>query len=577
MDWFRRFGMLFVVALAVAGVGAAIAGSSGDSGSGTGTIAPGEPTPVGTPGGGPSSTPAPPPTPVCEPGQTCPCGPDEVCPRIQDSDGDGWDDYMELSSGSDPNNAASTPEVFWIGNSCGDGADNDGDGLADKDDPGCQAPCGIVPVGWGKSGPGQTTPGDGPEPSSVPSEPAPTPGGSPDCPSDMDGDGVPDDGDNCPQNSNPDQADSDGNGVGDACEDSDGDGWADADELAWGSDPNSAASTPEVFWTGESCYDGLDNDGDGATDSADSGCEAPCVVVSGGPGTTDPGPTPAPPSPNDDGLPPDSGDTPPPPPPGNCDFDADNDGFDDFFEQMLGSDPNNASSTPEHLSVDGSCGDGVDNDGDGQVDGADTGCQPDSDGDGVPDGRDNCPAYWNPDQADSDGDGTGDACEDSDGDGFTDFDEVGLGSDPNNPASTPEVFWIGSSCADSIDNDGDGATDAADVGCRDIPVPLPLPPGAPLPADDRGSAAAWGDVDCNGLSIGDAQKIARFLVGLSVMRPANCPPLNPGGGQVIWGDVDCMNGLGIGDAQKIARRLVGLPVSQAPNCPLVGHWVYLGG
>lgn len=35
----------------------------------------------------------------------------------------------------------------------------------------------------------------------------------------------------------------------------------------------------------------------------------------------------------------------------------------------------------------------------------------DSDGDGVPDGEDNCPLTPNPDQEDSDGDGTGDACD----------------------------------------------------------------------------------------------------------------------------------------------------------------------
>ena len=36
---------------------------------------------------------------------------------------------------------------------------------------------------------------------------------------------------------------------------------------------------------------------------------------------------------------------------------------------------------------------------------------PDSDGDGVHDGGDNCPTTYNPDQADSDGNGIGDACE----------------------------------------------------------------------------------------------------------------------------------------------------------------------
>jgi len=68
-----------------------------------------------------------------------------------------------------------------------------------------------------------------------------------------------------------------------------------------------------------------------------------------------------------------------------------------------------------------------DNDGDGFVDdpysfsgGQDNlpwvvqdgwGALPESDGDGVPDGCDNCPAAFNPDQADADADGIGDACE----------------------------------------------------------------------------------------------------------------------------------------------------------------------
>ena len=43
----------------------------------------------------------------------------------------------------------------------------------------------------------------------------------------------------------------------------------------------------------------------------------------------------------------------------------------------------------------------------------------DTDGDGVPDSIDNCPGVWNPDQADMDGNGIGDACDpDIDGDGI---------------------------------------------------------------------------------------------------------------------------------------------------------------
>ena len=41
------------------------------------------------------------------------------------------------------------------------------------------------------------------------------------------------------------------------------------------------------------------------------------------------------------------------------------------------------------------------------------GCEDDTDGDGVPDSQDICPDDPNPDQADCDGDGVGNACDDS--------------------------------------------------------------------------------------------------------------------------------------------------------------------
>ena len=70
---------------------------------------------------------------------------------------------------------------------------------------------------------------------------------------------------------------------------------------------------------------------------------------------------------------------------------------------------------------------------------------PDGDGDGFADSEDNCPGTSNPDQADADGDGQGDACDvDDDGDGVPDTSD-------NCPLT---------SNADQSDTDGDGEGDA---------------------------------------------------------------------------------------------------------------------
>ena len=64
------------------------------------------------------------------------------------------------------------------------------------------------------------------------------------------------------------------------------------------------------------------------------------------------------------------------------------------------------------------------------------------------------------------------ALTDLDGDGVADVAESVFGSDPDNPASTPETasfpfFVFTDVCADGIDNDADGLTDAADPSCVD--------------------------------------------------------------------------------------------------------------
>lgn len=121
----------------------------------------------------------------------------------------------------------------------------------------------------------------------------------------------------------------------------------------------------------------------------------------------------------------------------------------------------------------------VDTDGDGLKDGEEVRgptyqgglgpCHPDVDGDRVCDGAgavegvcrpaeegkgDNCPFVRNPDQADADGDGAGDACGgDSDGDGVADLDEAGRPLDNCPFLDNPSQH----------DEDKDGVGDACDV------------------------------------------------------------------------------------------------------------------
>lgn len=57
-----------------------------------------------------------------------------------------------------------------------------------------------------------------------------------------------------------------------------------------------------------------------------------------------------------------------------CPFDDDCDGYLNFIERILGSDPDDAGSTPEHWLIRGTCRDGLDNDKDGLTDSDDPSC-----------------------------------------------------------------------------------------------------------------------------------------------------------------------------------------------------------
>lgn len=558
MSWYTRFAIVAGAGLLALVVFLSLVAAEGSSGSGAGV----------TPSGGPipTSTTVPP-----------NCDPPKMCPVVVDTDKDGYSDYDENAYGSDPNNPASTPES-WAFGTCQDGIDNDLDGATDGADSGCMDPCASPPAPMMAPGEPDYYPycdkdsdGDGFFDSdeinsgSDPNNPASTPEdwGHGTC-----GDGVDNDLDGATDGSDTACAavceppapvpmalasdstlagavvitpggtpvDGGGGSSGQTCDkDSDGDGYSDWEELNAGSDPNNAASTPEATWYPGTCDDGVDNDLDGQTDSADDACSSGCVSPVPEPGQT-----------------PDGGGTSPSQP---CVADSDGDGVDDGTEQMLGSDPSDPNSTPEHLKFPDSCTDGTDNDGDGLTDALDPGCQPDSDGDGVTDSTDNCPAAWNPDQADSDQDGTGDACQDLDGDGYSDAEETSWGSDPDNAASTPEVLWVYDSCNDGLDNDGDQATDSGDSGCAPR---VPLPPGSGMPEEFVGKDANC-DLRINAL---DALLILRSAARLpAISSESPCAATAQGG--TAPGDSNCSGTVDMADSLDVLRYVAGL--SSAPG------------
>jgi len=221
---------------------------------------------------------------------------------------------------------------------------------------------------------------------------------------DLDGDTVIEQDDNCPGVPNSDQKRSSSGLWGDACEpDRDGDGIAEKlIDIGWGSETGQIDTAP-----GDTDNDGTpnatdtDDDGDGRPDASDN-CPLRKNVDQA--------------NHDNDSL-------------GNaCDFDDDNDEYADDAERLTGSDPLDSSSRPEVLdttrldelpgsgstavaaSAVATCSDGTDDDGDGLVDGADSGCV-DTDGDTMPDVADNCPTMPNFGWRNSDDAPAGDTCE----------------------------------------------------------------------------------------------------------------------------------------------------------------------
>ncbi len=325
---------------------------------------------------------------------------------------------------------------------------------------------------------------------------------------DSDGDGIPDalegnvdtDGDGVP---NYLDLDSDNDGLPDADEsdasgsDSDGDGIDDAYDVnaTGGTDANEDGIDDAVAATGVTDTDGdatpdyldIDSDNDGIDDieeaggvDADGDGQVDAFMDANGDGWDDSTSTTPLPGPNTDG----SG------APNQVDFDSDGDGLPDAFEGNIDSD---GDGVPDYLDID--------SDNDGIPDGLEARPMPallgtDSDSDGIDDALDIDVTGGNDANGDGidddllpfdqDGDGVPNYLDlDSDGDGLSDTDEAG-----NSPVLPADTDGDGNLDFLDLDSDNDGIPDTVEAGAA---------PSTPSDSDNDG-IADYLDTDSDGVA-----------------------------------------------------------------------------